>query len=274
MTKATCAVLCIGALGGGFARAQSSPEQPYNYRAPQSAAIGSGGMSREPSRQASAGSMNHACSASWTSAQSFNAVDAWQKGKDLAGDGKFGEALVWYCRSAAAGNANAAYEIGELFNTGYQLPSTHDGANIRSNFVPADRAEAFYWYKMAADRGYTRAMSKVAVFYVLGDEKMKGSGVTKNTAEAVRWTIKAADKGDTVAQGSLAQAYGQGGVVQKDPKQSDVWLAKAVARKAAFEPKCNRPYMVAQMTVQLPLSGGRRGIKKINVGEVIAVQVS
>ena len=79
-------------------------------------------------------------------------------------------------------------------------PGLRDGS-IRLAFsyahgqgVPKDDAEAFRWYREAADQGYAKAQ------YVLGWMYYHGQGVPQDYAEAFRWFRKAADQGDKAAQ--------------------------------------------------------------------------
>jgi TPR repeat protein len=67
----------------------------------------------------------------------------------------FVEAMDWYRRAAALGNATAAFNVGVLYDAG--------------RGVPEDRAEAARWYRRAADRGFGRADYNLGLMYLRGD---------------------------------------------------------------------------------------------------------
>ena len=69
--------------------------------------------------------------------------------------------------------------------------------------------EAVKWWRLAADRGNSRAQ------YNLGSCYAKGEGVAKDHKEAVKWWRLAAEQGDPYAQYNLGFSYHEGiGVLQ------------------------------------------------------------
>jgi hypothetical protein len=187
--------------------------------------------------------------------------DGWDRGKNLAADGKYAEAIGAYQQAFAAGNANSAYEAGLLYESGYPLPSTHDGGVIRANVVPPDKGKAFDWFCRAALNGYTEGMSKVATYYVLGGA-IKGSSVVKDVAEALRWTEEAANRNDAGAKVSLVQAR-QRGIIPKNWEADIALSVSVVGLVTHFDQKCQG--MRPRIEQQLPLGVPRESIRQIQI---------
>ena len=115
----------------------------------------------------------------------------WLKGRQTAaieGDGVSGagnwghtkETLEWYCKSSAAGNPVAAYDIGEILREGYAVNMVGQGGYIQTTHYMPDPGAAFFWYQLAANRGYSKGMLAVAQYYGAGDLILKGSGVRRD----------------------------------------------------------------------------------------------
>jgi TPR repeat protein len=96
----------------------------------------------------------------------------------------FVQAMAWYRRAAALGNATAAFNVGVLYDAG--------------RGVPADRAEAARWYRLAADRGFGRADYNLGLMYLRGD------GVGRDVARAKRYFQEAERRGVEAARQQLA----------------------------------------------------------------------
>ena len=90
------------------------------------------------------------------------------------------EAVKWYRKSAAQGNADYAMGKG----------------------VPKDEKEAFAWCCKAAEQGHKWAQCNLGKDYELG------RGVAQDMAEAIRWYRKAAEQGYDAAIKSLARLNG------------------------------------------------------------------
>jgi hypothetical protein len=86
---------------------------------------------------------------------------------------------------AAAQDADAQYNLGELYKDG--------------RGVPQDYAEAARWFRKAADQGNAEAQNN------LGELSKDGRGVPQDYAEAARWFRKAADQGHADAQNWIRQ---------------------------------------------------------------------
>jgi TPR repeat protein len=89
--------------------------------------------------------------------------------------------------------------------------------------VRQDYAEAWIWYRRAADQGDAEAQ------YSLGAMYAKGKGVPQDYAEAAIWYRKAADQGVPTAQGPLGLMYAKGQGVPQDLVEAHKWSNLAVA---------------------------------------------
>ena len=73
-----------------------------------------------------------------------------------------------------------------------------------------DKAQAFYWYSLAAQQN-----NALAQLY-LGEAYRTGSGVAQDYAAAAQWYRQAAEQGNANAQNNLALMYVNGWGVEKD----------------------------------------------------------
>ena len=69
-----------------------------------------------------------------------------------------GEAFPWYKKAAEQDYAAAQYRVGEIYDFGV--------------LAPRDRAESLRLWRMAAERGYGPAISRMGMLYVTGDLPM------------------------------------------------------------------------------------------------------
>jgi TPR repeat protein len=90
-----------------------------------------------------------------------------------------------------------------------------------------DYAQAFGWFRKAADQGQSTAQNRVGLFYDTG------SGVPQDPVQAAEWYRKAAEQGDTSAQLNLGVAYETGRGVLKDYSESYFWIDLSAAGKAS-----------------------------------------
>jgi hypothetical protein len=87
--------------------------------------------------------------------------------------------------------------------------------------VVQDHAEAFRWYRLAAERGHAIAQYNIGVCYE------NGTGVAQNDADAARWYRLAADQGNASAQCNLGMCYEFGTGVAKDDTEAVRWYRMA-----------------------------------------------
>ena len=114
---------------------------------------------------------------------------------------------------AEAGDANAQYNLGVIYDQG--------------KGVPEDDAEAAKWFRLAADQGDAMAQFNLGLMY------SNGEGVEQDFAEAVKWYGMAAEQGDARAQVHLGLLYAQGKGVRQDYVRTYAWWSLAAAQGVA-----------------------------------------
>lgn len=113
---------------------------------------------------------------------------------------------------AEQGNADAAYKLGMLYDTGV------DG-------VEQDAAEAAQWYLQAAQKGHLHAQHNLAVAYASGD------GVEMDISKALVWWKRAAQTGNSDSQYNLGIVYAMGvHGVKKNLDKAKKWWRKAAMK--------------------------------------------
>lgn len=113
---------------------------------------------------------------------------------------------------AEAGNAEAAYDLGMLYDTGA------DG-------VEQDPEQAAHWYLQAAEAGHLHAQHNLAVAYASGD------GVKMDIGQALMWWERAARIGNPDSQYNLGIVYAMGAHgVKKNLNQAKKWWRKAAIK--------------------------------------------
>ena len=123
--------------------------------------------------------------------------------------GRFEEARHLWLALAGAGDAEAALNLGLLYDLGRR--------------VPQDSSMAYRWYRQAAEGGLAQAAFNVAVMLD------SGAGVARDGAEAALWYARAAAGGYHRAQYALAQLYAAGDGVPRNPATAEAWY-RAAAR--------------------------------------------
>ncbi len=104
-------------------------------------------------------------------------------------------------------DAELRYYIGICYKEGYELEH--------------DYAEAFKWFKSAAEWGNTAAK------YELGNAYEKGNGVKIDFGLALKWYGVAARAGNAMANLSLGLMYDEGRGVVQNPTKAAEWYRKA-----------------------------------------------
>ncbi len=122
------------------------------------------------------------------------------------------EAVSYYRKSADQGNADGQLGLGTMYAVG-------EG-------VKQDLAEARKWVTLAAEQGHKKAINMLAGNYLSGGLGL--ADAARQGPEALRWITRAAENDNLRAIDALAVAYrtGQYGLAV-DPKQADMWAAKA-----------------------------------------------
>jgi hypothetical protein len=106
-------------------------------------------------------------------------------------------------KSAEAGNLQAQYDLGALYQFG--------------RGVPIDKTKAAEWTGRAADGGLPEAQVEYGVML------FKGQGIAVDEKRAAKLFRQAAEQGNAVAQNRLARLYANGMVVKADPVQAAKW---------------------------------------------------
>ena len=201
------------------------------------------------------------------------------EGKGTAKDEK--EGLVWYRKAAKQGHAEAktaAYKIEEIIKKREAFDNLVQSANngvasaqyelakrfVNGDGVVRDDAEAYKWYRKAAEQGHADSQNMVGRYLEEG-----WANVTKNEKEAVEWYLKAAEQGHekakkvvanikkreeffdnlvksanngvASAQYALAEHCLNGDGVAKNEAEAYKWY-----RKAAEQGQINAQYMVGR----------------------------
>lgn len=89
-------------------------------------------------------------------------------------------AVVWYMEMAKSGDADAQYNLGSVYETGFG--------------VKADPDEAVRWYKEAADQDHQLAQLKLGIMYILGD------GARQSIIKGTSWIQSSAENGNQFAR--------------------------------------------------------------------------
>ncbi|NKB56233.1 MAG: hypothetical protein GKS00_07850 [Alphaproteobacteria bacterium] len=119
----------------------------------------------------------------------------------------FAEARATFTPLAAAGNGNAQFMLGVMFENGLGTGK--------------DLGAAASWYEKAAAAGIASAQYNLGVFYQLG------TGVPHNLAFALKFHGMAAAQGHSRAQNNLGTMYFMGAGVPRNPVEAWKWLTLA-----------------------------------------------
>lgn len=137
-------------------------------------------------------------------------------------------------RAYEAGDHKAAYESWlPLANRGDVAAMRNIGHLYRwGQGVEKDIGQAIHWYRMAAEKGFSRAQANLAAIYLQGDE-----GTPVDYAEAHKWFAAAAVQHLAVAQYNLGLMYELGLGVEKNEARALGWynLAAKAGQTEAIE---------------------------------------
>lgn len=123
--------------------------------------------------------------------------------------GDFADARAVFNPLASAGDGNAQFMLGVMFENG--LGTSKD-----------DRAAAA-WYKKASAAGVASAQYNLGVFYQLG------KGVPQDPSLALKFHRLAAAQGHSRAQNNLGTMYYTGAGIDQDSIEAWKWLTLAVS---------------------------------------------
>ncbi len=89
-------------------------------------------------------------------------------------------------------------------------------------YIPKDVKMAAFWYRIAADHGYSFSQCN------LGDMYQTGIGVEQSAGNAIYWYTQAAMQGEPVAYMSLGLRFADGNAVIRDNDTALFWLTLAL----------------------------------------------
>ncbi len=137
-------------------------------------------------------------------------------------------------RAYEAGDYKAAHDAWlPLANRGDVAAMRNIGHLYRwGQGVEKDIAQAIHWYRMAAEKGFSRAQANLAAIYLQGDE-----GTPVDYDEAHKWFAAAAVQNLAVAQYNLGLMYELGLGVEKNEARALGWynLAAKAGQPEAIE---------------------------------------
>ena len=143
-----------------------------------------------------------------------------------------GAAMRLFEQAARAGDAEAAYQLGEMLRSGAT------GAQGTAN-VTAQPAAAAPWYALAAQRRRAKAALALALLY------KNGNGVARDDRLAAHWLTVASDADNPHAMFLLSYIYAEGRGVTADAAKARTLL------EAAAEHEYPPALQELAMTVQL-----------------------
>ncbi len=155
----------------------------------------------------------HACalltlwlSLTYTAAAS---ADDYELGRQALESGHSAQTIELWRPLAEAGDADAQFGLGILYN---------DAIGVEQDY-----AEANYWFLRAAEQGYAMAQ------FNLGNAYKNGTGMTIDPAMAVIWWRKAAEQDFAPAQFNLGSALLEGFGTPRDRAAGLSWYRRAAA---------------------------------------------
>jgi uncharacterized protein len=163
---------------------------------------------------------------------------------------------------ADAGDMEAQFRVGSIYDTGNGAPSSRDKAekyyrmaaeqghveaqNSLGSGLQAEKnyTEAKIWYERAAAQNHPLAINSLAYLYDLG------LGVPQNRAKGLELYSRAADLGWAEAMWNIANMYGAGQLGKIDMVMACVWIVRA----QRFDGNQN-PRLTAHLARVLPQLG-------------------
>lgn len=151
----------------------------------------------------------------------------WEAGVAAFDRGDYATAYREMSLLASQGDADAQYNLGQLYNEG--------------KGVTQDYRQAAKWFRLSAERGNWYAQ------FSLGQLYREGRGVPQDYREALRWYRSSSENGYADAQNNLGVMYVEGQGVTQDYVHAHMWfnIAHSNGLEAA---KKNRDNVARSMT--------------------------
>lgn len=157
--------------------------------------------------------------------------------------GDYKTALREFSKDAAAGNANAQFNLAILYLTGrgvkrdlskavewhlkaaaQGLPAAEHGLGViyyQGLGVKQDYAQALVWFRRAAAKGFADSEFNIGVMY------FNSQGVRRDDFEVVKWVTLAASRKFSPAEFRMGQMYEKGVIFAKDLSAARHWYGLA-----------------------------------------------
>jgi hypothetical protein len=117
---------------------------------------------------------------------------------------------------ATAGDANAQFELAEIYYKGEGVMKNYD--------------TAFVWFEKAANQGHVESQHQMGHIYEYGVAL-----VGKDNKKAFEWFHKAAEQGHMPAQSKVALMYMTGKGVKKSKENYTLWSNRLLEQKGLIE---------------------------------------
>ncbi len=137
------------------------------------------------------------------------AVAGIREGADAYGRGDYATALKEWLPAAEQGDANALFNLGQLYRLGQG--------------VPKDIQKAEDYYRRAAEKGHIGAQGNLGTLYYFAAPN------APRVDEALKWWQRAAAQGDARSQYMLGVVFYNGKDVPRDPVRAYGWMRLASA---------------------------------------------
>ncbi len=169
--------------------------------------------------------------------------------RDMLFPESFTDAMIARAQSAAAGDADAQFQMAQMYRLGKGVPVNLQeaifwyerackGGNSRSGYELAqlylsesDFDKAHHWHKNAATAGQVPSMVALGNFFA------RGVGVTKDLKVAADWYGRAARHGNASAQFVFGLMLRDGRGVDVDRIAAFVWIGRAIDSNLPAEPR-------------------------------------
>ncbi|MBA9859633.1 tetratricopeptide repeat protein [Ralstonia insidiosa] len=154
------------------------------------------------------------------------------------------QAVAWYQKAAAQGDAEAEYRLGQRYVQG----------PLSTSSFPRDVPRGLTLMKKAADQGHVRSMEAIAEYYRNGL-----FGVRKDAVEATAWHRRAAELGYALAEERLGNAYEFGQGVDQDSALAEEWYQRSTKH---YLKDAEEGDVSAQLAVGMGYELGGMGFKR------------
>jgi TonB family protein len=138
----------------------------------------------------------------------------FRAGLDAYEQGNFSQAFEEWHLLAKRGNADAQFQLGDLYDTG-------QGISQDPHKAACWYRQSFRWYEKDAESGNDWSQYRLGVHYD------KGLGVEEDKEAALHWYRLAAEQGHAISQFQLSYAYVSGEGVDRDFLKAYRWALLA-----------------------------------------------